>query len=250
MSMKIVRVVTMTVSFIIVVMGAQPFLAMSQESPRPPFVAGEELVFDVLYKQVKLGEATLTFHGDSHLDGKDFYYVTFVTKVPGFDDTEEIYAYKDTFLPYKITRSIKRGGYFPLKITEDYDQKKHEVHIRRVGMLVAMGDTIRKSGPIHNPLLLTYYYRMQSLSSLPASYPVSIPKADFEIVLKGKQFVKTKLGGRVVYVFKGEPSKFTFWLTADEKKLPVEIRGHNLFDYSFVIKSVGNSATQSALKRR
>jgi hypothetical protein len=250
MVMKVARIVTIIVSFVMVVLGAQAYIVLSAESPVPPFAAGEELVFDVLYKQVRLGEATLTFHGESVLDGKGLYYVTFVTKVPGFDDMEEIYAYKDSFLPYKITRSIKRGNCFPLKITEDYDQEKHEVRIKRAGVLLTVNDTIRKPRPIYNPLLLTYYYRMQSLSSLPASYPVSIPKADFTIVLKGKQFVKTKLGGRVAYVFKGEPSKFTFWLTADEKKLPIEIRGHNLLDYSFVIKSVGTSAAQSALEGR
>jgi hypothetical protein len=208
-----------------------------------PFSEGEELVFDIYYKKVKLGKSTLTFHGEKKIDGIDLYLITFCTDVPGFSDKEEIYAYKETFLPYRIVRKIKRGGAFPIKIWEDYDQESFKVDIKERGTILTKKRTIQKERPIYNPLLLTYLYRTKPFTVNPTKLKISIPMSDFDVVAKGKEMVTTCLGKRLAYVFKGEPSKFTFWLSADKEKIPVKIKGHNLLDYCFMIKTVRNILT-------
>jgi len=210
-----------------------------------PFYEGEQLEFDVYYKALKLGSSKLTFHGEKELDGKNLYYITFRTNVPGFQDEEEIYAYKGSFLPYRILRDIKRGGAFPIKICEDYDQKSYKVDIEEKGTLLTKRQTITKDCPIHNALLLTYLYRTRLN---PERCKVSIPMLDFDIVSEGKKTVMTDAGERSAYIFTGEPSKFTFWLSADENRVPLKITGHSMLEYSLVLVNVKNVALLSSPK--
>ncbi len=204
-----------------------------------PFYEGEQLVFDVYYKTLKLGSSKLTFHGERELDGKSFYYITFLTNVPGFEDDEEIYAYKGSFLPYRILRNIKRGGEFPIKICEDYDQKAYKVEINEKGTLFSKKRTITKEQPIHNPILLTYLYRTRVN---PERCKISIPMSDFDVIAEGKKTVMTDSGERSAYIFRGEPSKFTFWLSADEDRVPLKIIGQSVLDYRLVLVNVKNVA--------
>lgn len=213
----------------------QPAAASQSELP---FSDGEELIYDIYYKRMKLGVSRLTFNGLKTLEGIALYHITFYTDVPGFEDTEEIYAHTDTFLPFRITRRIKRIGCLPQKIDEVYDQEACSVTIKDKGNIFARPKTIKKECPIYNPLLLTYYYRTWPTEKYSQKKSISLPKADFDVVLKGKEKVKTGVGEDLAYVFSGEPSKFTFWLSADKRKLPVKITGHNVLGYSFILNSI------------
>ncbi|MFH1753212.1 MAG: hypothetical protein ABH875_03420 [Candidatus Omnitrophota bacterium] len=208
-----------------------------------PFYDGEQLVFDVYYKALKIGNSKLTFHGERELDGESFYYITFNTNAPAFKDDEEIYAYKGSFLPYRILRNIKRGGAFPIKIYEEYDQESFEVIIKEKGTILSKTRTIKKGQPIHNALLLTYLYRTMVN---PERRRISIPMSDFDIVSEGERTVMTGQGERLAHIFTGEPSKFTFWLSADDDMVPLKIVGHNMLDYSFVLVNVENVAQLSS----
>ncbi len=212
-------------------------IAAAFEAPLP-FEEGEELIYDIYYKQMKLGVSKLKFNGQKTFEGRDLYHITFYTDVPGFEDTEEIYAHKETFLPFRISRKIKRIGCLPQKIDETYDQETCSVTINDKGNIFSRPQTIQKECPIYNPLLLTYYYRTMSHEECSRKKSISLPKADFDIVLKGKEKVSSGLGEEMAYVFSGEPSKFTFWLSADDKKIPIKISGHNVFGYSFVLNTI------------
>ncbi len=200
---------------------------------------GEELVYNVYYKAVRVGKSILTFHGEEQLDEKSFYHITFSTSLPGFDDVEEIYAYKDTFLPYRVCRTIKRMGTFPTRIEERYDQDTFRVDITKDGNLFTENFFIQKETPIYNAILLPYYYRTRPVAIYKEKLKVSLPMADFDVVLKGTKNVSTALGECSAYIFKGEPSKFTFWLSTDEKRIPIKIKSHTALDYSFVISEIG-----------
>jgi len=206
-----------------------------------PFEKGECLEYDVFYKNMRVGKSSLTFHGEETLDEKSLYHITFSTKVHGFEDIEEIYAYKETFLPYKIFRLIRNAKLLSTKITEEYDQMAFEVKIKRDNNLFIKRSTIKKDAPIYNALLLAYYYRTKQEFSPKEEFKVTLPVASFKIIFNGKDIITTKLGKFMTYVFSGEPSRFTFWLSADENRIPVKIKGHSALDYSFVIKSIGNT---------
>jgi hypothetical protein len=213
---------------------------------RTPFPVGEKLFFDVQYKGMKLGESVLTFHGERRIGEKDLYYITFHTELLAFEDREEIYAYKDTFLPFLISRDIKRMGALPLEILEEYDQDAFRVKIRKKSPFLTERFTIEKKGPIHNAVLLTYFYRTKPRIEDSHRESYFLPKAEFDLVLKEKKEVNTKIGRRTAYIFKGEPSNFKFWLSAGERRLPLKIDGHNILGYTFIIRSVAGAGTQDS----
>jgi len=202
---------------------------------------GERLVYDVYFKKLKLGTSVLTFHGEEQIEGQDVYHITFLTKAPTFTDREEIYAYKGSFLPYRVFRNIKRLGSFSTKITEEYDQEAFKVKIKKKGSFLSKELTIEKEAPISNAILLPYYYRLKKDVTENETFKVNLPTVDFDVALKGEDTISTSLGEYPVHVFTSVPRKFTFWLSADDKRIPIKIEGHNSLGYSLVIKSIENT---------
>lgn len=205
---------------------------------KPLFLEGERLVYDVYYKKLKIGESVLVFHGEKEMDGIPTYHITFSTTLPGFQDMEDIYAYKETFLPLRVNRSIKRATLFPLKVQEEYDQSAYNVRIKQQGRLLSKEFTIQKDAPIHNTILLPYYYRTKPLIVEGEKIKITLPTADYEIFLEEKKAVTIPSGEYSVYVFKSDPPKFTFWLSTDEKKIPVKVEGHTALGYSLILRSI------------
>jgi len=202
-----------------------------------PFQEGEELLYDVYFKALKVGESALVFHGEKKIDGNTFYHISFSTKLPTFEDTEEIYAYKESFLPFKVSRHIKRLGSFVTRIEEEYDQNAHKVTIKKKATFSSKELVIQKDAPIHNAILLTYFYRSKPVAEGEKTFKVTLPTVDFDISLKNKESIDTGLGEHDAYVFSAIPSKFTFWLSADDKKIPLKIDSHTAMDYSLIINS-------------
>jgi hypothetical protein len=205
---------------------------------RLPFKSGEELVYNIYCKKIKVGKSVLTFHGDEVIDGREVYHITFTTEISMLKDTEEIYAHKDTFLPFRINRTIRRGGYFPTRIEEEYDQEAYGIKIKKKGNLFTQNSCIVRQGPISNAILLTYFYRSKPDISKIDTYKAILPTTDFNIVMKGTETLLTCFGERAAYVFKGDPPKFTFWLCADEKRIPLKMESHTIVDYTFILNTV------------
>jgi len=205
---------------------------------KPFFLEGERLVYDVYYKKLKIGESVLVFHGEKEIDGIPTYHITFSTTLPGFEDIEDIYAYKETFLPLRVNRSIKRATLFPLKVQEEYDQNAYSVRIKQQGRFLSKEFTIQKGAPIHNAILLPYYYRTKQHIAEGEKIKITLPTADYEIFLEEKKVVTIPSGEYSVYVFESDPPKFTFWLSTDEKKIPVKVEGHTALGYSLILKSI------------
>lgn len=204
---------------------------------RLPFNPGEKLIYNVYYKMIRVGKSVLTFHGDKIIDGQSFYHITFETNLHAFSDFEDIYAYKETFLPYKVFRHVKRIGAFPTEIEEEYDQKAFTVRIKKKEKFFPRDFTIKRSGPIYNAILLPYCYRANP-GVINEKFKVILPTKEFDVTLKKEEMLRTPLGRCDTYVLTGAPSKFTFWLAKDEKMTPLKIKSHTRLDYTFIIKAV------------
>ncbi len=205
---------------------------------KPPFEAGERLIFDVYCKNINMGRSVLTFHGEKTFDGKDLYYITFDTDLRAFKDLEEIYAYKETFLPYKVFRTVKRFGAFSSKIEEYYDQGAFSVRIHKKRKFFPKEITIKKDGPIYNAILLPYYYRANLQDMLNVEFRAILPTSEFTVISSGMETMATPMGKKRVHVFAGSGSRFTFWLSAYGSKVPLKIQSHTRLDYSFVLNRV------------
>jgi hypothetical protein len=212
----------------------------SDSKPMEPALAlvGETLSYDVYCKGLKLGQSTLVFNGLENIDKKETYHITFKTEIPAFQDTEEIYADKETFLPYRVFREIKKLGGFKTYIEERYDQSGYEVSIDKKGTIFSKNFSIKKASPINNAILLPYYYRINGLPENGKKLKVTLPTIEFEVFLRGEEIIETPMGKMPALAFGSKPSKFTFWLSSDEMKIPVKIEDDTALNYSLVIKDM------------
>ena len=210
----------------------------AQNTPGLPFGSGEQFTYEVRYKGAKIGKSTLTFHGERFIDDKKAYYITFNTNVPSLKDREGIYADPDTFLPIEVHRNIKKKIGFNDKIKEVYDQENFRVDISSKSKLRTKRFSIEKDSPIHNAILLVYYYRSKKDFDRNNKLKINLPTLDFEIAFSGIETVETKLGEYRAYVFTSDPPKFKFWLSTDEKRIPLRIKNPGSLGYSLILKSI------------
>lgn len=202
------------------------------------FEQGEGFSYEVRYKGVKVGKSVLTFQGEDSINGKDVYHITFSTRVNAFTDVEELYADKETFLPVEVRRTLKRFGTFTTKIVERYDQKRFAVEIKQKTRFHKKEFSIKKKSPIHNAILVTYFCRTLEAFDKMKDFRVNLPTAEFEVSFHGQELIETPLGKFQTYVFTSRPERFKFWLSADEKRIPLKIENPSGLDYSFNIVSI------------
>jgi len=203
-----------------------------------PFSKGESFTYDVMYKKVRLGESILTFHGERNMGGRKVYHITFLTRIPSLKDAEDLYADTKTFLPVEVHRSIKKKVGFDDKIVEQYDQERFRVDIIQKSKLRSREFSIQKDSPIHNAILLTYYYRMRGGFSKNDTLAANLPLVDFKIIYSGIETIDTPIGEYRAHAFTSDPAKFKLWLSADEKRIPLKMENPGTLGYSLVIKSL------------
>ena len=203
-----------------------------------PFSEGEKLTYEVRYKNLKVGESILTFHGKTGLGDREVYHITFSTKLVAVKDLEELYAQTDNFLPVEVHRRIKKARTFTTEIKEIYDQKNFRVGVHKETTLRSKDFSIQKDSSIHNAILLSYYYRTKSLFDKNEKLKVTLPTVDFEVFFEGEEVIETPLGEYLSYAFASNPPKFKLWLSADSKRIPLKIENPSALGYSLVIKSI------------
>ena len=200
-----------------------------------PFEDGEKLIYDVYSKGIKIGKSVLTFHGEED----EAYHISFLTNVPFFEDSEEIYAQKDTFLPLKVERTLKKAGGIKTKIIEEYDQENFKVSIEKQGVFRTKKEVIKRDSPIYNAILLTYYCRLKPAAAKDEPFKIVLPTSEYDVQVSGEDTIKTSKGEYPVTVYSSTPSKFTFYLSTNSSRVPVKIESHTALDYTMILGSVG-----------
>jgi len=210
----------------------------NQGASQLPFKKGESFTYEVKCKDFKIGKSILTFNGEGDLDNKKVYHITFLTILPTLRDTEEIYADKNTFLPIEVHRKIRKRIGFSDNIIEKYDQENFRVDIEQKSKLRTNSFSIEKESPIHNVILLSYYYRTFENFNTKDRFKINLPTVDFEVAFKGIETIETHLGDYRAYAFTSDPPEFELWLSADEERIPLKIKNPGTLGYSLVIKSI------------
>ncbi len=216
-----------------------PEILQEPHSSPTPFTRGEQFTYAVHYKSLRLGTSVLTFNGEKKLRGQPAYEVSFVTNMPTIKDSELIYADTENFLPLKVTRHIEKVANFPTHIVETYNQDTFNVTIKKKGKFLSKTFTIKKDMPIHNAILLTYYYRTVNPIEEDHTLDVTLPTARFQITYEGTEDVRTGLGTQQAHVFSSIPAKFKVWLSTDERRVPLKIENAGaMTGYSLILDSI------------
>jgi hypothetical protein len=197
------------------------------KKPARPKRVGERIEYNVKLGALKLGESVFTQVKGEMVGGMPADVFIFETKLFRFSDTEKIFANPENYLPLRVERDIKA---WPKKekIVEEYDQKACAVVVSKNGERVE----IKSSGPLQNAVLLPFSLREYGRIGPGWSNEVNLPTQKFLIRFDGEEKVQVPAGEFTAYHFRSEPDKFEVWVTADESRIPVKIRGTGALGYT------------------
>lgn len=202
---------------------------------RKPDRTGEKAVYEVKLGTISLGRAVFKQFGATRLRGNDVFLSTFETTVTRFKDLERIYSDPQTLLPVRVERSISIWP-FPEKITEDYDQDKFILTINKTKAKRTHETLIKKQAAIHNAVMLPFYVRDMADFNIGYSFKATFPTQEFTIKLVGKEEIEVPAGKFSAYRFESEPERFQIWISDDERKIPLRIKGATGIGYTLSLR--------------
>ena len=182
------------------------------------------------------GESEYNDLGVVDLKGLKVNLVTVRTKILLFEDTEKIYSDSDTLLPLKVERTISAlwGKEY---ITEDYDQKKFTITVRKLrGDKIIHEQVIKANGPIHNGITFPFYMRGTEGLKIGWHYTVRIPNDEFKVELVSIDEITIPAGKFQAYHFKSIPDKGEVWINKNSPRVTLKIKGKGIFNYVLSMK--------------
>ncbi|MDD5079386.1 MAG: DUF3108 domain-containing protein [Candidatus Omnitrophica bacterium] len=216
--------------------GAVPVKKTETKKQEFPERVGEKIIYDVKMGNVRLGKAEFHHLAKVELNGKTVNQISFKTELFHFVDQEMIYGDPDTYLPLKVVRDILS---WPKKeqIIEDYDQQKYHLVITKfVGKNKPQQTEIQRNGPIQNAILLPYCVRRMAKLEQGWTFKANLPTQSFEIQFTGMEDVTVPAGTFKSYHFQSSPSRFEIWISADQRKIPLKIKGSGGIGYVLLMR--------------
>ena len=217
----------------------------------------EAVIYDyvaehILYLISPLGRAEYNNLGIADLNGIKVNLVTLRTKVLLVDDMEKIYSDPVSLLPLKIERTIYKfwGKDY---ITEEYDQKKFTVVMRKFkGEKLVKEQIIKANAPIQNVILLLFYLRNYSDFKIGWNFTARVPDefkpelVYIKLELVSIDQISVPAGKFQAYHFKTIPDKFEFWINKDDPRVPLKIKIKSIIDFNVLMKkySINNNKTK------
>jgi hypothetical protein len=212
-------------------------LHLEKQPARPVFYrVGEKIVYDVRLGRVSLGKARFHHLALTHFNNKQAHLFTFETKLAQFSDLEKIYSDAESFLPLKVERLVVMWPRKTEHITEEYDQSSYVLRISKRVNNREEKTVITRQSPIHNAILLPYHLRNIPGLSVGWSYQINLPTQQFEMKLVSIEDLKVPAGNFKAYRFESTPKKFEIWLSADERRIPLKIKGMGTIGYTMVMQ--------------
>jgi len=200
--------------------------------PVRPVRVGEKIVYDVKMGALKMGTAVYEQVAGTVVRERAADCFTFETRLLRFVDRERIFSDPETALPVRVERDISIWPKHEV-IVEEYDQKNFTVVLKKGGRT----DTITSAGPLQNAILLPFSIRERARLEPGWSARVNLPTQKFEITLTGTERVRVPAGEFEAYHFISVPEKFEVWVTKDEKRVPVKIKGTGAIGYTLFMSS-------------
>ncbi len=192
---------------------------------------GEKIVYSIN----PLGVSHFEDQGTVDWEGKMVNKAIFHTQVMGFNDTETIYSDTDTSLPLRVERDIKwifKKEY----IVEEYDQNNFTYTMKKYKRgKVVEEHSYSVDGPIQNTVLLPFYLRKIKDLRIGWTFKVRVPQ-QFIITLSSVVDVTVPAGTFTSYHFTSSPNKFEIWISQNDRRLPVKIKGLGGMNYTMTMK--------------
>ncbi len=187
-----------------------------------PFKKGETIKYSVKKLAFKAGDATLTYHGQQNVDGREVCLIVFKADGFNFYDEEKIYMDAKTYAPIVVERDLNIFGKKE-KITEEYLEGK--IKITKIVKGKKTVETMTKKGQIDNIYGAIYHYRQTGTFKVGDEMMLRLPTMD--VTLKLAKTVKIDAGGKKydAYYMESVPAKFMVWFDTSPKRIPLRING-------------------------
>lgn len=208
---------------------------MQQRSKDFNSSVGEKIVYDVKMGMVNIGQAVFQNLSMEKLDGKDVNLITFETRLARMYDLEKIYTDPDNYLPLKVERLIKMWPKNE-EILELYDQNNFNLKIINKHDGKESVKEIKKDKQIHNSILLPFVVRKMANLDIGWSLDINLPRQQFVIKVVSKEEIEVPAGKFKTFYLESEPKKIQIWISQDDRKIPVKIKGTGALGYILVMK--------------
>ncbi len=212
----------------------EPVIALPPK-PKFPDRVGERITYDVMLGGMRTGQAVFHYQAKTELDSDQVNLFTFETKLMRFKDNEKIYGDPETFLPLRVEREISAWPKYE-KIIEVYDQEKFALNIIKTESGKDYEQNFKKDSVIHNAIILPYMIRRMPELAAGWNFEANLPTQKFKIELTGIEDLKLPSGTFKAYHFKSTPERFEIWISEDERKIPLKIRGMSGVGYTLVMR--------------
>lgn len=189
----------------------------------------------IVYVISPLGIAEYSDEGLTELNGKKVRLISFRSRLTGFDDLEKIYYDPKTLFPIRVERSVRillRKEY----LVEEYTPEKNAVVITKfIHNKKVKEYNFKADGPIHNAIILPFYLRTLSNLAIGWSFTARFPN-QFKVTLISIDDIEVPAGKFKAYHFTSTPKKFEIWISKDEYRIPVKIKGLAGYNYTMLMK--------------
>lgn len=204
-------------------------------SLRPGLFAEQEPLETIFYDIKPIGNSVYQNFGPIEYRGKKANLIIFKTEAPGFKDKEVIFSDRESSIPFFVQREISLF-FRDENITEEYFPEEHYFNLTKfVGGKKVEESRISGKGPIQNAILVPFSLRNSSRLGIGSTFKVILP-GEFTVKLVSLEDVAVPAGKFRAYHFTSKPEKFEIWISADDLRIPVKIRGLGGIPYTMEMR--------------
>jgi len=190
-----------------------------------------EPIETITYDISPLGYSEYQDFGPVEFSGGMANFVIFKTQAMGFKDIEKIYSDPKNHLPLKVEREVSMWLHDE-QLIEDYNAGENKLTITKFeGGRKTKEYLFTADAPIDNAILLPFSLRKVPNLGIGWSYDIRLPDK-FKVEIVALEYVTVPAGTFKAYHFMSTPYKFEIWITDDELRLPVKIKGVGGFSYT------------------
>ena len=199
--------------------------------------SAQEALETILYDVKPLGIGTCEYQdfGPTEYHGQKANLTIFKTDVAGFKDKEVILSEAGTYLPILVQRDISIWLHDE-NITEEYSPRQNSFKLTKFqGGKKVEEYTVKGKKPIQNAILIPFSLRGVPELKIGSTFDVALP-AEYTVKLASIEEVNVPAGKFKCYHFTSSPEKFETWISVDDSRVPVKIRGLGGIPYTLEMK--------------
>ena len=189
-----------------------------------PFRPGETIQYDIKKLKMRVGQASLTFHGLVSIDGQSALLITFTGKGLKFFDEEKIYVDPRTFLPVRVERDLSIFGKKE-RIVEHYNAREGTVRIVKTARGKTTEQVIKRSVPVDNIYCFIFRYRVSGKFTPGETFQIHLPTKDVQFQVQKPRGLQVGEKEIAAHYLQSDPAQYRVWFDTGARKVPLRIDG-------------------------